>query len=123
MDYREMMKQLEDKSFVRHFPYFPHHTIQHGGVLPDEPAAHAAWYYCKCAIGMFREIHEGAQYEGELDHINMLNNLVRSVSALYNLNSPDDLLRMMPHCRLEAIRLELGWDDRIEKPFYIGYIK
>jgi hypothetical protein len=71
---------------------------------------------------MFKEIREGAQYEGEHDHQNMLNNLVQSVSALYQLDSPDELLKFMIPVRLEALRLELEWDDRVEKPYLAKYL-
>lgn len=122
MDYREMMKNLEDVGFKRHFPIFDHHTERFGGALPDEKGAHAAWYYCLCAHGMFKDIREGAQYEGEHDHQNMLNNLIRSVAALYQLDSPNEVLKYMIHARLEALRLELEWDDRVEKPYLVKYL-
>lgn len=124
LDYKTLLSNLEDKGFVRSIPIFDHHTVKGGGMLPDRFEAHAAWYYCMCAVGMLREVdEEHSQYEGELDHQSMLNNIVRSVSALYNLESPDMLLKHMPDCRLEAIRLDIGWDERMEKPFLDRYVK
>lgn len=104
-------------------PRFVSHLIKSGGLLPDEPGAHACWYYCRIAIQSMKAVDDGAQYDGELDHIKMTNNIARSVALLYRLDSPDDFLKFMMYVRIEAARLELEWDQRIETPFNDTYVK
>lgn len=122
ISYEQLLKNLKDIQVVRIMPTFVSHTILQGGRIHDRIDAHACWYYCRCAMGMVKEIRLGAQYEGENDHIDMLNNLARSVAALYNLESPSRMLRNMIDCKLEAERCELEWDPRIEKPWLSAYI-
>lgn len=87
------------------------------GLLPRDPRANACWYYCKCAMQMVRGVDEGAELEGEKDRdINLLNNLARNVAAQYSLDSPDDFLLFIDYCHAEAVRLDMTWDSRIEKP-------
>lgn len=123
IDYRQLMLNLKDNGFVSFYPEFKHHTVLQGGFLPDLAGGHAAWYYALCAHGMLKEVEEGAEYDGELDHQSMLNNLVRSVAALYALSTPDMLLRFLPDARLEAVRCGYGWDERVEKPWLDRYVK
>lgn len=102
---------------------FVSHLYLSGGLLPDLPGAHACWYYCRCAIQMWKAVNDGAQYEGELDHINMQNNLARGVAIIYKLDSPDDFLKFMDIVKLEAIRCSYEWDMRIERPGTSPFIK
>ena len=104
-------------------PRFVSHIAENGGALPDEPGAHACWYYCRIAIKSMKDVDDGAQYEGELDHTNMLNNLARSVAMLYRLDSPDDFLKFMPLVRMEAMKWELVWDERIVAPYTISFLR
>lgn len=103
---------------VRLTPFrFVSHITQYGGFLPDLPGAHACWYYCRNAIRNLKLYDQGADYEGEQDLQNMINNLARSTAILYRLDSPDDFLQFMPFVKAEAVtRMELEWDDRIERP-------
>jgi hypothetical protein len=91
--------------------------------LPDLPGVHACWYYCRCAIGMMQKVDEGAQYEGENDHSVMLNNLARSVSMLYGLESPSDFLKFMPQVKHLAVSNQMPWDLRIENPGSHSFIR
>lgn len=121
-DYRELMRNLQDARFVRWYPTFAHHTESKGGMLPNEKGAHAAWYYVICAHKSLEQVRLGAEYEGELDHVVMLNNIVRSIAAIYELDSPGELLKFIPHCRLEAVRCDISWDDRVENPYMVDYL-
>lgn len=96
--------------------HFVSHVTRNGGFLPDEPGAHACWYYCRCAILMWKAVVDGADYEGELDHIDMQNNIARGIATLYSLESPSDFLKFMDYVKLEAIRLDLEWNVKIENP-------
>lgn len=112
-DYREMMRGLEEKGFVRHYPIFPHHAFPNG-MLPDKKEAHAAWYFCMCMVGLLRELDaNSAEYEGERDHTDMAANILLSVAMLYSLDSPGDIYKFLQFCELEAARIEIGWDHRI----------
>ncbi len=130
MDYQKLRQALngpDARSFG--FRFVDHVTINRdngrvvGGMLQDVPAAHAAWYFCRCAMGMFKEIKLGAQYEGEHDHFNMINNLCRTIAAQYNLDSPSLLVQQIPQVKLEAARCNLDWDERLERPDLIEYIR
>lgn len=103
-------------------PRFVSHLIQYGGFLPDMPGAHACFYYCRIAIRSLKAVRDGAQYQGEMDHQQMLNNIARSVALLYRLDSPSDFLLFMPYVKAEAMRLELEWDINIEHPAAETYI-
>ena len=102
---------------------FVSHTIGHGGVLYDLPGAHACWYYCRIAIQAMKKVDDGADYEGERDHVNALNNIARSVAALYRLESPSEFLKFMAEVKVEAMRCQLEWDRRIEDPWKAPHIK
>lgn len=102
---------------------FEDHTTPNG-VLPREPGAQACWYYCKCAIPIVHKVMEGATLEGERDRdINVLNNLARNVAVQYSLESPDEFLIFMDYCKAEALRCDLAWDERIEKPSQYTFIR
>lgn len=114
MDYNEQKRAMEKVGFVRSFPVFAHHTVPQG-LLPDMKESQAAWYYCMCMVGLLRELDEAhAEYEGERDHTNMANNIIRSVALLYNLESPGEILKFLPYCRMEAERIDIGWDSRMD---------
>lgn len=121
-DYRDILKNLNDAGFVRTIPLFKDHVLPHG-LMPDEMGAHACWMYATGAHQMIHEIEAGAQYEGELDHINMLNNLARSVSAWYKLESPSELVKYMEICKFEAMRSDYPWDSRVERPNILTFIR
>ncbi len=97
-------------------PKFMSHITSAGGFLPDLPGAHACWYYCRMATESLKKIKQGADYQGELDHIDMFNNLARSVALLYRLDSPDDFLLFMPYVEAEAMRMDLYLDPVIKTP-------
>jgi hypothetical protein len=123
VDYKEMLRNLEDRGFVRHYPIFEHHVFPNG-MLSNRKEAHAAWYFCMCMVGLLRELDAGsAEYEGERDHTDMANNILRSVAMLYQLDSPSELLRHLPECELEAARIEIGWDPRINAAANADYRK
>jgi len=86
------------------------------GLLPNEIGAHACWYYAKCAHKNLEELEQGATYEGELDAQNHLPNLVRSISQLYAIQDPSDMLRFIPWCRAECQRLGYAWNPAVENP-------
>lgn len=102
---------------------FAHHSTLMGGLLPDDPRAHACWYYCICAHKNISESKEGALWVGENDNLIRLNNIARAIALQYNLESPDEFLKFMGHCRLEAARCNIGWDSRIEAPFNEAFIR
>lgn len=108
--------------FVSHISFDKETGVYHGGLLEDLPQSHAAWFYCRCAHQLFHEIDSGAQYEGEDDHINMLNNLCRSIAAQYNLESPSLLLQQIENVKAEAMRCGMGWDPRVERPDLADYV-
>lgn len=112
-------------NFTQQFTWFKFmsHTTLVGGYLPNDKRAHACWYYCRCAITAMKAVDDGAQYEGEDDHINSLNNIARGVAKIYQLESPDEFLKFMDYVKLEAMRCELEWDIRIEKPAAAPHIK
>jgi len=102
---------------IRLKPFFFHSiTLAGGGLMPDHPGAHAAWYYCRCGIGMLEELDEGVVYVGELDRENRLANLARGISKLYGLESPSELTKYIFMCRREAARRHLKWDVRLLSP-------
>lgn len=122
MDYQQLLMNLKRLAFVRTPPRFISHLSLSGGMLPDQPGAHACWYYCRCATQMYKKVRDGADYEGEVDHQAMYNNLARSVAALYKLESPAEFLQFMWAVRLEAERCELEWYDEAMSPVYHKYI-
>ena len=123
MDYREIQRALQEKNFVRHFPTFAHHVLPNG-VMPDRKESHAAWYFCMCMVGLLRELDAGsAEYEGERDHTDMSANLLVSVATLYSLDSPGEILKFLLYCELEAARIGIGWDHRINDVKNSGFRK
>lgn len=104
-------------------PRFVSHLRHMGGLLPDQPGAHACFYYCRTAMQMLKAVRDGADYQGEIDHQNMLNNLARSVALMYRLDSPDDFLAFLDYVKAEALRLELEWNVAIEKPGANRFVK
>jgi len=113
MDYREIQRTLEEKNFKRHYPVFAHHVLPNGA-MPDRKESHAAWYFCMCMVGLLRELDAGnAEYEGERDHTDMAANLLVSVATLYSLDSPGEILKFLQYAELEAARINIGWDHRI----------
>lgn len=111
------------KGTVLRPPRYMSHITQAGGALPDVPGAHACWHYCRLSIRALEKVDYGAEYEGELDHTNMINNIARSVAMLYRLDSPDDFLKFMPLVRMEAMKWELLWDERIVAPYTVAFLK
>ena len=122
ISYDQLRANLKVTGFMPVKFRFVSRTILAGGCLPNVDAAHACWMYCRQAMVMLHEIQEGAQYEGENDHVNMLNNIARSVAAQYELESPAEMLKYMPDCLMEAVRDDLPWDRRIETPWLDPYI-
>lgn len=115
LGYSDLIRSLKEKDFVRHWPIFKHH-VEPEGLMPDTPAAHACWYYCMCVVGLLKELDAGnAEYEGERDHTDMRANIIMSVAALYNLESPSEIVKLFPFAKQEAERLGLGWDVRMEE--------
>jgi hypothetical protein len=105
------------KSANLHKPFFIHHTMLHGGVLPLEIGAHACWYYCRVAHKHLERVAEGATYVGELDHVDSLYNIAKSIAMMYRLESPSEFTKFMLVCRLEALRCGMPWNDAIIDPF------
>ncbi len=94
------------------------------GLLPNEPGAHACWYYCRCAMQLVMSVDEGQTLEGEKDlDINQLNNIAQAIAAQYSLRVPDEFLLFMDFCKAEAMRLGWTWDERIEKPSNYKFIR
>lgn len=122
LDYQDLLKNLKSIQFVRTPPRFISHLSLSGGFLPDEAGAHACWYFCRCVYQMRKAIRDGAAYEGETDHQDMANNLVRSIAALYKLDSPEELVKYFGVVKLEAMRCELEWDDEIMTPLHSRYV-
>lgn len=111
-----MTRQNYDAEFdsMRKRPLvFPHHTLRGGGLLPDMVGAHAAWYFRRCAMKNLKAIKEGAWYDGEVDHVKALANIAWSVARFYSLPDPSEFLKFMDVVKLEAMRDEAPWDDRL----------
>lgn len=104
------------------FFMYEDHSIAKGGKLPNfERGAHACWYYLICAHANLESVQEGATYEGEMDTVNALNNIARSVAMQYRLDSPDDFLKFMPVCVDECMRIGKPFDPRVLKPWNEEY--
>lgn len=115
--YDELRRASKEAKIAMRPVIFALHVQANGGYLPDELGAHACWYYARCAHINIQNVKDGAQYEGEIDHVNSLNNLARSIANLYNLkDGPADFLQFIIPVRMEAMRLGMPWDPRIEKP-------
>lgn len=104
-----------DVPFTRTPFVFVSHSVPNGG-LPLDARAQACWYYCRIAIGHFKSIDDGADYEGERDHTEALKNIVWAVAKLYRITDPDEFLRFLGVVKAEAMRSGLMWDIRIERP-------
>lgn len=115
--YDDLMRQLKDAKFRPRPFIFADHVESNGGCLPDTLGAHACWYYAKSAHKMLDKVTDGAEYEGERDHVLLLNNMARSIAAFYSLESPSVMLRHIVDVRLEALRCKLPWNPLIEDPF------
>ena len=108
---------MSDEPKFRLIPfYFESITYDRGGLLPDHKGAHAAWYYCRCAIESMEHFDQQIVYVGELDRQQSLANVARAVAKLYNLDSPADFTKYLFMCKSEAARRNIKWDDRIMNP-------
>lgn len=119
--YPDLLLALKEVNMVRHWPMFANH-VEPVGKLPDTPAGHAVWFYCRCCVGLFRELDAGsAEYADELDHTNMQANILMSTAALYHLESPSEILRLLPLVKEEVHRIfeesgvDIGYDVRFEQ--------
>lgn len=86
------------------------------GALPNVKEAQACWYYVMCAHKNLAEHTEGAVYEGELDPLNNITNILVSICFQYGVDDPDDVLKHMGACIKEAARCNFEWDSRVERP-------
>jgi len=114
--YDDMMRALNEVGFVRTLPIFAMHTPMNGGLLPDRKEAHACWYYCRVAHMQLDKVADGGIYEGDVDPTNNLYELAKAVAAFYKLDSPDEMLKHMGDCILEAIRCKMEWNPGVEEP-------
>lgn len=115
--YSELRKASKAAGIAFRPMIFAEHVQENGGLLPDKIGAHACWYYVRCAHINLQNVKDGAQYAGEIDHVNMLNNLARSIANLYGLPlGPTDFIKFIADVRMEAMRVGLPWDTRVEDP-------
>ncbi len=121
-DYQQMLANMKAAKLVRKPPRFLFILRLSGGMCPDLPEMHAAWYYCRCAIQNAKKWREGADYEGERDHVPMYGNLLFSVSAIYNLDDPGKLVKMLGLAKMQAELMEYEWYDEIMDPGLVPYV-
>jgi hypothetical protein len=121
MGFDELQRILKERKFVPRPMIWTLHVQKNGGLLPDDIRAHACWYYIRCAHIALMQFDDGAQYEGEIDHVNSLNNIARSVAAFYQLESPSEMIKFIGDVRLEAMRCNMGWDVRVEDPIKYAF--
>lgn len=99
-----------------HYFTFADHSTLYGGLLPNMKEAYACWFYCRLAMKNLSQTQRGAWREGDDDHINQFNNIARSVATVYQLESPEDFLKFMPLCEMEAMRVGFSWHPSIMTP-------
>lgn len=109
-------------NMARHWQIYVQH-VQPYGIIPNTKGGNACWDYCRIAYTSLQSVDSGAQYEGERDHQNSLNNIARAVAVKYGLESPSDFLKYMELAKAEAERSELPWDPRIENPGAYSFVK
>lgn len=113
---------MESFNVVFHPITFANRTLNQGGLLPDEPGAHACMYYAIAGHRMLARVDEGAVYEDERDHIGSLKNLAIAIAQQYGLESPDRFLIFMDYVKAQAMIEGMGWDTRIEEPHKLIFI-
>lgn len=97
-----------------HF-FFVDHSLPIG-LVPQVKEAQACWYYVQLAHKSLNEVDEGATYEGELDPVDSITNILLAICMQYQIHDPDDVLKHIVACRMEAARCHYAWDSRVEKP-------
>ena len=103
-----------------HFPYFVSQVKSAGGLLTDDAACHACWYYYVIAHDAYVKVGKGPESQTLVYDVDKVSadskemplwmdkhyaQQARSVAMLYGLNSPDEMFAFWPVVMKEAMRL------------------
>lgn len=93
------------------------------GLLPHDRRAQACWYYVTCAHKSLADSTDPIVYEGELDPLPSLANLIHAISMQFGIQDPTEMLKFLDLCKQECQRLGYAWDDRVTKVKREDYIR
>lgn len=86
------------------------------GSLPREfpKESSAAWYFCRCAVQSIETLESQVSYEGEDDVTASLRSLADNIRIQYGISDLNEMMKLIPACRMEAQRLNLPWPAALE---------
>jgi hypothetical protein len=100
--------------------FFADHSTPNGLLIHDR-RAQACWYYVTCGHRNLADADDPVVVMSAdtsappVDPIPMLANLVRSISTMYGISDPSEMLKFLDMCKEECIRCHYEWDDRVAR--------
>lgn len=100
-------------------PQFPQILKKNGGNFPSASERECmmswcAWYITVCCHKALHSIPGQVTFEGDTDITVDLRGIADGIAMAYGFEDLNEVMTLMPLCRLHAFRSGLGWSDRFQ---------